>query len=133
MAQSSLPAPGGLAGRPGMPAGSSLPAPGGVAGIDMWGNPWNSAWGSGLQNTGTVDVLGCGYDAQGVWRVIPLKVAYNYNGVQYNVTVLNAWNPWSNMWNYGIDQPAFNTSYYIKGNTYNFYAPLSTGTYYFNL
>lgn len=140
MAQNSLPAPGGVAGG----RGNSLPAPGGVAGGAFgpaWGSPWNSGWGpewgpayaSSWQNSGTAKVLACGYDAQGVWRIIPLKVAYYYNGLQYNVTVLNAWNPWSDMWSYGVDQQAFNTSYYLRGQTFNFYVPLSTGTYYFNL
>ncbi len=118
-----------------------MPAPGGMASGAAWGGGWGNPWGPSpwgpapvnWSNTGTANVLGCGYDSQGVWRVIPMKVAYQYNGMQYNVTVMNAWNPWSDMWNYGVDQPAYNTSYYINGNNYNFYAPLSTGTYYFNL
>lgn len=144
-AQNSFPAPGGGSG------GNSLPAPGsggsfrpngpmgGPAGPypGAWGSPWGYPGGplSGPDwtNSGTMTVIGCGYDAQGIWRTIPLRVAYQYNGVQYNVTVLNAWNPWTDMWNMGVDQPAYNTSYFINGNTYNFYAPLSTGTYYFNL
>lgn len=144
--QRSLPRPGGTAG--GAWGGSSLPAPGGVAPSNTWGgswgNPWNNAWnspgwgvsvgaGPAWQNQGTANVLACGYDAQGVWRVIPLQVSYNYNGLQYNVTVLNAWNPWSDMWNYGVDQPAYNTSYYLRGTNFSFYTPLSTGTYYFNI
>lgn len=144
-AQNSFPAPGGGSG------GNSLPAPGsggsfrpngpmgGPAGPypGAWGSPWGYPGGplSGPDwtNSGTMTVIGCGYDAQGIWRTIPLRVAYQYNGVQYNVTVLNAWNPWTDMWKMGVDQPAYNTSYFINGNTYNFYAPLSTGTYYFNL
>ena len=143
LAQNSLPAPGGVAGGPGHGGpggwgGNSMPAPGGVAG-GSWGSPWQSSWGYApashwnWQNSGYANVMACGYDAQGVWRVIPLKVAYSYNGLQYNVTVVNAWNPWSDMWNYNVDQPAYNTSYFINGNNYNFYTPLSTGTYYFNL
>lgn len=85
------------------------------------------------QNSGTETVMACGYDAQGVWRVIPIRVQYNYNGAQYNVTVLSAWNPWTDMWNTGIDVPAFNTTYFLNGNTYDFYTNLSTGTFYFNL
>ena len=85
------------------------------------------------QNNGVMNVVACGYDAQGVWQTIPMTVSYNYNGVQYNVTVLSAYNPWTQTWNRGIDDPAFNTSYFINGNTYNFYVNLSTGTYYFNL
>ena len=139
LAQNSLPAPGGRPGR----GGGSLPAPGGVAPSRSlgggWGNPWNQGWNPppafppDWQDSGTATVMACGYDAQGVWRVLPLKVYYNYNGMQYDVTVVNAWNPWSYMWNYGVDMPAYNTSYFINGNTYDFYAPLSTGTYYFNL
>lgn len=143
LAQSSLPAPGGASGG-GPHAGSSLPAPGGVAGSRYWGNPWNNGWGGNgwnyppasvgdWQNSGMINVMGCGYDAQGVWRVIPMRVAYSYNGLQYNVTVINAWNPWSDMWNYGVDQPAYSTSYYLRGMTFSYYATLSTGTYYFNL
>lgn len=99
-----------------------------------WGNPnpgWN--YGPSFVNQGTVNVVACGYDAQGIWRTLPLHVAYTYNGFSYDVTVLNAWNPWTNTWNVGVDMPAYNTSYYLKGQIYDFYAPLSTGTYYFNL
>lgn len=78
-------------------------------------------------------VMACGYDAQGVWRVIPLRVSYKYNGIQYNVNVLNAWDPWTDMWDDAVNVPAVNTSYYIRGNNYDFYVVLSTGTYYFNL
>lgn len=99
-----------------------------------WGNP-NPGWNNGpaFVNQGTVNVIACGYDARGIWRTLPLHVAYTYNGFEYDVTVLNAWNPWTSTWNVGVDMPAYNTSYYINGQTYNFYAPLSTGTYYFNL
>lgn len=138
LAQSSLPAPGGVAGSFGGPGPCMTPPP---AYGPAWGSPWYNDWGPGWgyapivdnTNSGTTRVVGCGYDAQGVWRVIPMKVAYTYNGLQYNVTVLNAWNPWTDTWSYGVDQPAYNTSYYLRGQTYNFYAPLSTGTYYFNL
>lgn len=142
MGQRSVPRPGGVAAGP---RGNSLPAPGGVAGSTWggaWGNLWNNSWGGSWtqvagapswQNSGTANVMACGYDAQGVWRVIPIQVGYSYNGLQYNVTVINAWNPWSDMWNYGVDQPAYNTSYYLRGTNYSFYTPLSTGTYYFNL
>lgn len=85
------------------------------------------------QNSGTTNVIACGYDAQGVWRTIPLRVSYNYNGAQYDVTVLSAWNPWTDSWNYGVDQPAFNTYYFLNGTYFNFYTNLSTGTFYFNL
>ncbi len=84
-------------------------------------------------NSGVTKVIACGYDAQGIWRVLPLLVSYQYNGVQYNVTVLNAWDPWTDVWNQGVDEPAYNTTYYLRGQTFNFYTVLSTGTYYFNL
>lgn len=85
------------------------------------------------QNQGTMTVIACGYDAQSVWRTIPLRISYNYNGVQYNVTVDSAWNPWTDCWNYGVDIPAFSTYYFLNGNYYNYYVNLSTGTFYFNL
>lgn len=152
----SLPAPGsGGSFQPGGNTGGSLPAPGSggyyqpnnwgpsVPPPSTWGSPWYgngfnvnvnlNAGNSGWQNQGTLTVMACGYDNMGIWRAIPLRVAYQWNGVQYDVTVLNAWNPWSDMWNLGIDQPAYVTSYYTHGQTYNFYAPLSTGTWYFNL
>ena len=85
------------------------------------------------QNQGTTTVIACGYDAQGVWRTIPLRVSYVYNGAQYNVTVDSAWNPWTDTWNYGVDTPAFNTYYFLNGTYFDFYTNLSTGTFYFNL
>ena len=85
------------------------------------------------QNQGTTTVIACGYDAQGVWRTIPLRVSYFYNGAQYNVTVDSAWNPWTDCWNYGVDSPAFNTDYFLNGTNFSFYTNLSTGTWYFNL
>lgn len=156
VAQGSLPAPGSggsFQPNPGF-GGGSLPAPGsggsyqpnpgygpGVPPPPPWGSPWggsgvnvNVSFGSpNWTNAGNLTVMACGYDTSGIWRTIPLRVSYSWNGVQYNVVVLSAWNPWSNMWNRGIDQQAFNTSYYTHGNTYNFYVPLSTGTFYFNL
>lgn len=147
--------PGG--GGPGGFGGTSAPAPGsggsfqpnngpGGPGGPGWGGPWGGGWQSspqvivnvnpfspGWSNSGTTSVVGVGYDAQGIWRAIPMTVAYNYVGGQYNVTVLNAWNPWTDFWNKGINQPAYNTSYMLRGNMYDFYTVLSTGTYYFNL
>lgn len=146
-AQNSLPAPGsggsynpvpswprnGIGWNPGPPPPSS------------WGGPWgNPGWyGSptvivnnsypNWDNQGTINIMACGYDAQGVWRTLPLHVAYTYNGVNYDVTVINAWNPWTDMWDRNVDQPAYNTSYYLNGTTFDFYTVLSTGTYYFNL
>jgi hypothetical protein len=84
-------------------------------------------------NQGYERVVACGYDAQGVWQVVPLYVRYRFGGVQYTVVVVNAFNPWTQSWDDGVDMPAYNTSYYINGATYSFYTPLSTGTYYFNL
>lgn len=119
------PAPGpGLAPSPGFGPGL---APGPAPQIILHnGMPINA-------NAGVETVIACGYDAQGVWQTIPLHVSYQWNGVNYNVMVLNAWNPLSQSWNIGVDQQAFNTSYFLNGNTYDFYAPLTTGTYYFNL
>lgn len=109
-----------------------------------WGTPWYAGWnylpttvtpvaGSFIPDSGITRVIACGYDGQGVWQVIPLVVSYKYTGVQYKVVVISAWDPWADMWDKNIDQPAFNTAYYLKGVTYAFYVPLSTGTYYFNL
>lgn len=151
IAQSSLPAPGGgnsvpAPGSGGMynPAPGGGPGPGGMCGPGPggWGSPWGGGWngpngaflnGPNWQNQGEITVMACGYDVYGVWRTIPLRVSYQYNGVQYDVTVISAWNPWSDMWNTNIDTPAYNTSYMIQGNTYDFYVPLASGTYYFNL
>lgn len=85
------------------------------------------------QNNGTMTVMACGYDAQGVWRTIPLRISYSFNGAQYVVNVLAAWNPWTDMWNRGLDDPAYSTSYFLNGTTFNYYTNLSTGTFYFNL
>ena len=139
------------------PGGSSAPAPGSGGGFQpagpgpgpggpAWGSPWGGGWQASPSvvvnvnpgfvegmNSGTCNVVGVGYDAQGVWRTIPMTVSYSWNGAQYNVTVLNAGNPWTDMWNRGIDDTAYNTSYFLNGETYNFYVPLSTGTFYFNL
>ena len=110
--------------------------PGWVNNGPGWVN--NPGWGginapSSWTNQGTENVMACGYDAQGNWRTLPLQVSYTWNGFSYDVTVLNAWNPWTQSWNIGVDMPAYSTSYYINGETYDFYTPLSTGTYYFNL
>lgn len=140
--------------------GNSAPAPGAGGGFQPsgpafggpgWNGPaWGGPWGGGWQasppvvvnvnpgvftgmNNGVCNVVGVGYDAQGIWRTVPMRVAYSWNGAQYNVMVLNAWNPWTDMWNRGIDTQAYNTTYYLHGNTYNFYTILPTGTFYFNL
>ena len=142
-AQNSLPAPGS--------GGSFNPAPNGIGWNpgppppSAWGSPWgNGGWYNSpsviinnsypdWQNQGTTNVMACGYDARGIWRTLPLHVAYTFNGVNYDVTVINAWNPWTDMWDRGVDQPAYNTTYYLNGSTFDFYTVLSTGTYYFNL
>lgn len=142
----------GIGWNPGPAGPSSAPAPGSGGNFTpaapaapagpAWGGPWGGGWGSSpavilaspsWANQGVTNVVGVGYDAQGVWRTIPMTVSYNYNGAFYNVTVLNAWNPWTDMWNRGIDQPAYSTTYFLKGTYYDFYTVLSTGTYYFNL
>lgn len=140
MAQNSAPAPGS--------GGGFTPSGGGFGGFNPgpppppnWGGPWGPGWGAtppiivsnDWTNSGTEKVMACGYDIRGVWRVLPLRVQYYWNGVQYNVTVLNAWDPWTDMWNRNVDAPAYNTSYVLNGTTFNFYTVLSTGTYYFNL
>ncbi len=95
-----------------------------------WGSPWNPNWNV---DNGKATVVACGYDATGIWRIIPLNVIYNYNGVQYDVKVINAWDPWTRQWNADVDVTAVNTSYYLRGQNFDFYVVLSTGTYYFNL
>lgn len=128
------PGPGGPGGpgAPPAPAPASPPPGAGIGPLlSVFNNPPVAS--PNWQNSGTITVMACGYDAQGVWRTIPLRVSYNYNGAQYNVTVLSAWNPWTDNWNLGIDVPAFNTSYFLNGVNYDFYTNLSTGTFYFNL
>ncbi|MCM1153274.1 MAG: hypothetical protein NC328_06445 [Muribaculum sp.] len=146
-AQNSAPAPGSGGSFNPTPANGIGWNPGPQAPPPLnWGNPWGyGGWGGSPSiivnspvvvngmNSGITKVVACGYDSQGVWRTIPLTVSYNWNGAQYNVTVLNAWNPWTDMWNRGVDQPAYNTSYYLNGTNFDFYTVLSTGTYYFNL
>lgn len=152
MAQNSAPAPGSGGGFNPAPAGGGpgFGGPGGPGfggpGAPSWGGPWGPGYNSSPSiiintpviypssvNSGITKVIACGYDAQGIWRTIPLTVQYSYNGINYNVTVLNAWNPWTDMWNSGVDQPAYSTSYFLRGTTFDFYTNLSTGTYYFNL
>ena len=128
------PAPGSQVYNPGPPPVGQPPLanpgpPGPLAPMVVGAPLSNPDW----QNAGTITVIACGTDAQGVWRTIPLRVSYNYNGAQYDVTVDSAWNPWTDTWNYGVDVPAFNTYYFLNGSYYNFYVNLSTGTWYFNL
>lgn len=150
--------PGPVINAPGSPAGigqyqGPAPAPGSQIynpGPNQppaeWGGPWGNGWTASppivvstplsspdWQNSGVMNVVACGYDAQGIWRTIPLRVAYTYVGGQYDVNVLAAWNPWTDVWNRDVDVPAFNTTYFLNGTTFNFYTNLYTGTYYFNL
>ena len=128
----SIPAP---APNPGMPSPMPNPAPPAGGAPQGWatpgilGNPPAADW----MNQGTLNVMATGYDSQGVLKQIPLNISYNFNGVSYNVTVNNAWNPYTETWTIGIDIPAFSTSYYLNGFTYNYYANLPIGTFYFNL
>ncbi len=128
---------------------NSMPAPGtggGYQSVPYWGSPWYSGWDyppsvdvsppvdqTNFRNQGTAHVIGCGYDAQGVWRVLPLLVSYKYNGIQYMVNVLSAWNPWTDSWDKDVDVPAYNTDHRLNNVEYKFYVVLSTGTFYFNL
>lgn len=150
-AQNSLPAPGsGGSYTPNMGGGGAWGPPNGIgwnpgpAYPGYWGSPWYNGWNysptilvnqpaNDLSNQGITKVVACGYDATGVWRVLPLTVSYQYNGVEYVVNVLNAWNPWTDSWDKGVDAPAYDTSYRMRGVTYDYYTVLSTGTYYFNL
>lgn len=136
---SSLPAPGNSTPPTGPGPVMTPPPP------SAWGSPWWNGWNpsptvvispsvsTGNLNNGTMKVIACGYDAMGVWRVLPLYVSYNYNGINYNVNVINAWDPWTDMWNKGVDVQAFSTDYTLRGVNYNYYVVLSFGTFYFNL
>ncbi len=147
-AQNSLPAPGsGGSYQPNAPAPMGPPNgmgwnPG-PAYPGNWGSPWYSGWNPSptvivqqapaISSQGVTKVVACGYDAQGIWRVLPLTVSYQYNGLQYIVNVLNAWNPWTDQWDRGVDAPAYNTDYTLRGENYDYYCVLPTGTFYFNL
>lgn len=152
-AQNSLPAPGSGAGftpdtgGPGFgpgPGPAFGPGPGGYyPGNPYWDSPWYDGWNTPTivvnqavnnpPSQGTEKVIACGYDATGVWRVIPLLVSFQYTGAQYSVNVLNAWNPWTRSWDKGVDEPAYNTDYWLRDVQYDYYTVLSTGTFYFNL
>lgn len=147
-AQNSLPAPGSGGSYNPAPIGGGMgPANGigwnpGPPPPSSWGSGWGPSWNypssviintPSWANRGTVNVIACGYDASGVWQTIPLHVAYYYNGFDYDATVINYWSPWTQNWIRNIDQPAYNTTYYLRGNTYDFYVPLPIGTFYFNL
>ena len=134
-----------LFGVVGLMAQNSLPAFAPGPPPSAWGSPWYDGpyysptvvvapqVTNNFQNQGTEKVIACGYDAQGVWRIVPLLVSYQYNGSQYTVNVLNAWNPWTDSWDKGVDEPAYSTDYWLRNVEYSFYTVLSTGTFYFNL
>lgn len=84
-------------------------------------------------NQGNINVMATGYDSEGVLMQIPLFVSYNYNGVNYNVMVLNSWNPYTQTWDNQVDIPANSTDYYFNGFKYNYFAALPVGNFYFNL
>ena len=113
-------------GPPGPPPNNTPPgwgAPG------MLVTPPSGQW----MNQGTLNVMATGYDVESVLVQIPLVVSYSYNGAFYDVTVLNAWSPFTQTWNIGVDTPASQTSYYFNGFNYNYTVTLPSGTYYFNL
>ena len=145
----SMGGPGWGGGGPGPGWGGGGPGWGGSAwgpGPGYWGSPWYNGYDysptivvspsvttNSSQNQGIEKVVACGYDATGVWRVLPLVVSYQWDGVQYIVNVLNAWNPWTDQWEKGVDVEAYNTNYQLRNVTYDFYAVLPFGTFYFNL
>lgn len=69
-----------------------------------WGFPWGFGWNGfygwnpntsvvispTCQDSGKVNVIGVGYDDEGVWRTMPMSVQYNYSNSKYNVIVLTA-------------------------------------------
>ena len=126
--------PPGAPAPPPPPAGQPIgaPAPPPPAGWGYSGylaTPPSADW----MNQGTVNVMATGYDTESVLVQIPLVVSYVFNGVNYNVTVLNAWSPFTQTWNVGLDVPASQTSFYFNGFNYNFTVSLPSGVYYFNL
>ena len=122
---------------PGSPApqGQPLPpppnpqTPQGWSAPGMLVNPPVANW----MNQGQVNVMATGYDSESVLVQIPLVVSYVFNGVSYNVTVLNSWNPFTQSWNIGVDTPAYQGNNSFNGFTYNYFVSLPSGTYYFNL
>ena len=114
---------------PQSPGPSVSPPPPGWGAPGCLVNPPTADW----MNQGSLNVMATGYDTESVLVQIPLNVSYTYNGVQYNVTVVNCWNPYTQNWTLGIDTPAYQTDYYFNGFNYNYYVNLPTGTFYFNL
>ena len=132
----SQPAPPPPPGPPGsIPPGAPAPPPPPPNTPPGWGapgylvNPPAGQW----MNQGTINVMATGYDTESVLVQIPLVVSYSYNGAFYNVTVLNAWSPYTQNWIIGVDVPASQTSFYFNGFNYNYTVTLPSGTYYFNL
>ena len=137
-AQPAPPPPPGMGGPQAFQPAPPAPVPNGPAQTPPppgWGAPGflTTPPAGEWMNQGNINVMATGYDSESVLVQIPLYVSYSFNGVQYDVTVLNSWNPYTQTWNIGVDSPAYNTNYFFNGFTYNFYAVLPTGTYYFNL
>ena len=147
-AQSSAPPPGaGGAFTPNVSDGPGWTGAGFGPNVPMWGSgnsmmgggPWGPGAftgpyyhnGPGFED-GMSRVIAVGYDAQGVWETVPIVIHWHWNGFYYDITVRNAWNPWTRMWEGSIDIPAFQTDYTLRGVPYSYYVNLSTGTYYFN-
>lgn len=136
-AQPTPPPPGSVPPPPGMQTPPPPPAPGPATPPPPpgWGapgclvSPPSADW----MNQGNLNVMATGYDTESVLVQIPLYVSYSYNGVNYDVTVLNSWNPYTQNWNLNVDIPANSTYYYFNGFYYNFYVNLPSGTFYFNL
>ena len=114
---------------PAPPPGAQTPPPPGWGGPGYLSSPPAGEW----MNQGYLNVMATGYDSESVLVQIPLYVSYSFNGANYDVTVINSWNPYTQTWNVGVDSPAYQTDYYFNGFNYNYYAVLPSGTYYFNL
>ena len=111
------------------PPGQNPPPPPGWGAPGYLVNPPSADW----MNQGFLNVMATGYDTESVLVQIPLYVSYSFNGVNYDVTVVNSWNPLTQTWNTSVDIPANQTSYFFNGFNYNYYVNLPTGTFYFNL
>lgn len=129
------PPPPGPTPTPPPPGAPVPPPPGQPAPPPGWGSPGclvtppTADW----MNQGYMNVMATGYDTESVLVQIPLYVSYNFNGVNYDVTVINSWSPYTQTWNTNVDIPANQTDYYFNGFNYNFYVNLPSGTFYFNL
>ncbi len=127
LGQNSFPRPG-IEHRPPRPPRPLFPPSFGI------GDSYHSLMPQAMMHpNGEETVMCCGYDAMGIWRTMPLRVKYDRMGINYDVTVMSAWNPWSDQWDEDVDVDAVNTYYYFNGRTYRYYVVLSTGTFYFNL